>query len=337
MQNSKTSIIFEIGVNHNGSIKIAKKLILEAAKLKADFVKFQGYKSSLIASKNSAMPKYQKKNSIEENQYDLLKKFEFSFSDFKELNSFAQKKKVKFLISVFDDYSLKIVKKLNLKYVKIPSGEITNIPLIKKISLMRDKKIIMSTGMATLKEIKNAYKILAKKLEKNNIHILHCTSLYPAPTKNLNLNFIDVLKKKFPVGIGYSDHSTNLLVPVICATKGITFYERHFTLNKNMDGPDHEASSDPKEMKQIISFFKETKEILGKNFKLLGSMELKMRSLARKSIFAIQDIKKGEKFSNKNLALLRPEIGLKPIYLEKIINKKSKKNYKKYQIIKNEI
>ena len=336
MKKNSTKLIFEIGVNHNGSLKIAKKLILIASKLKADFVKFQGFQAKNIASKQTLMPTYQKKYSKEKNKFDLLKKYEFDLNQFKELNLYAKKKKIKFLISVFDDYSILIVKKLKLKYIKIPSGEITNIPLIKKVSQL-GKKVIMSTGMASIEEIEFAYKILRKNLSKKDISILHCTSLYPAPDESLNLNYIDTLKAKFPVGIGYSDHSTNLIVPIICASKNIIFYERHFTLNKKMRGPDHKASSDPYEMKKIVSLFRETEKILGKFSKKIDTQEIKMRKLARRSIFAFKDIKKGDKFTTDNLILLRPESGLHPKYLDKITNKKSKKSFKKNQAILNEI
>ncbi len=326
----KTIVIAEAGVNHNGNIKIAKKLIDAAAFAKADYVKFQTYDVDSLILKNTNTADYQKKNlGSKISQYKMLKKYQLSEKDQIELKRYAKKKKIKFLSSVFDIKSLNFLKKINLDYVKIPSGEITNYPLLKEISRLK-KKIILSTGMATVNEIKAALEVLKNK---KKIIILHCSSDYPVKLENLNLAFIKKLKL-LGYNIGYSDHSRSILAPSIAVTLGCKVIEKHFTLSRKLKGPDHKASLEPNELFDMIKFIKQTELMLGSQKKIITSSEEKTKKLVRKSIVASTKITKGEKFTIKNLTTKRPGNGISPFLIKKILGKKSPINYLKDQQIK---
>ena len=232
--------------------------------------------------------------------------------------------------TAFDEKSLRLLVKYNLDYIKIPSGEITNYPLLKQISKLK-KKILLSTGMATLAEIKQAIKALRKK--KKDIIILHCTSDYPANIKDLHLNFIKKLKK-FGYDVGYSDHSSSVITPSIAVTLGCKVVEKHFTLSKKLRGPDHKASLEPRELTEMISLIRETEKMLGLNDKIITKSEEKTKLLVRKSLVASNDIKKGEIFNKKNITTKRPGSGISPFKINKFLGKKSRKNFKKDQFIK---
>ena len=241
LKKDKTIIIAEAGVNHNGKIRLAKKLIDVASKSGADYVKFQTFDVDNLILKNTKTALYQKRN-LKSNisQYSILKKYQLSENDHKELINYSKKKRIKFLSTAFDDKSLNLLQNYRLDYIKIPSGEITNYPFLKKISKLK-KKILISTGMATLDEIKQALKVFKNK---KDVIVLHCTSDYPANLKDLNLNFIKKLKK-LGYRIGYSDHSASIITPSIAVALGCEVIEKHFTLSKNMKGPDHKASLEP--------------------------------------------------------------------------------------------
>lgn len=331
---SKTIIIAEAGINHNGSFSVARSMIDKAKQFKADYIKFQTYRPELLVVRNSKLAKYQKKNTNFLNQYEMLNKYNLSEKDTLKLYKYAKQKKIGFLSTAFDMESAKFLLKFNMDFAKIPSGEITNFPLINFLSKKYDK-IILSTGMSSLKEIEWAIKIIKKNNVKNkNIFIMHCTSSYPAQSNELNLNFLETLKKKFNVNVGYSDHTTSKIVPILAVAKGASIIEKHFTLNKNLKGPDHKSSILPKEFKEIISNISKSHICLGKKNKIISSDELKNKKIARKSIYAKQNIKIGDKFTVDNIITLRPDKGISANNWSLLIGKKSKYNFIKNDLIK---
>ena len=326
MIKNKIKIIAEIGVNHNGSIKIAKKLIDAAKNCDADFVKFQNFKAESLVTKKLSVLKYQK-NKNYKTQFDLLKSLEISEKNFFKLKKYANKKKIEFLCTPFDLEGANFLKKLGLKTFKIPSGEINNYPLLELLSKI-SKKVILSSGMATLKEIKYAISVLTQnKLKKKDITVLHCTTQYPATLKNINLLAMQTIKNKLNVSVGYSDHSETDLTAILAAGLGAEIIEKHITLSKIMPGPDHKASMEIKDFKKFVEKIKNVKIVLGRNFKGPTKDEKKHMHLIRKSIVAKKNIHKGETFNVNNITTKRPEGGISPIKWKKIIGKKSKKNY----------
>ena len=331
LKNNKTIIIAEAGVNHNGNMQLARKLIDVASKAGADYVKFQSFDVDHLILRNTKSAIYQEKNLKKKiSQYSMLKRYQLAESNHKYLINHSKKKKIKFLSTAFEEKSLSLLKKYNLDYIKIPSGEITNYPFLKKISKIK-KKILISTGMATVDEIKKALKVLRKR--KNEVTILHCTSDYPANLNDLNLKFIKRLKQ-FGYDVGYSDHSASVITPSIAVALGCKVIEKHFTLSKKLKGPDHKASLEPKELAKMISYIRDTEKMLGLKKKIITKSEQKTKLLVRKSIVASQNIKKGEYFSLKNITTKRPGSGLSPFKMKKFLGKKSNKNYKRDQFIK---
>ena len=331
----KTIIIAEAGVNHNGSIKKALQLIDKAAQAGADIVKFQITNPENI-SQTAKKASYQKKNSRDkENQYEMVKKFHLDWKRFHPiLIKRCKEQKIEFLTSVFDKDAVNELINLKIKKIKIPSGEITNIPLLKHVGRF-NRKIILSTGASTIKEISFALKILIKSgTYKKNITLLHCNSAYPTPFKDVNLNVIESLKKKYKINVGLSDHTLGIEIPIAAAALGINIIEKHFTLNKNLNGPDHKISLEPEELKRMIISIRNVEIALGGSKKVPTPSEIKNINLIRQSVTAIKQIKKGDLFNSKNIGLRRPNYGLPPIILEKLYNKKSKKNYYTEQQIK---
>jgi len=330
----KTIIIAEAGVNHCGKLSMAKKMIISAKKFGADYIKFQTFNPDLLTTKTAKLASYQKKNTNFSNQYKMLKKLTLSKETTIKIFKYCKLKKIGFLSTAFDLESAKFLLKFKMNYAKIPSGEITNFPLIKFLA-QNYKKIILSTGMSNIKEIEWTMKVLQKyKVKKKNIVLLHCTSSYPAPTKELNLNVLKYFQKKFRVDVGYSDHSTSILTPIIANNLGAIMIEKHFTLNKKYTGPDHKSSINEKEFTEMLNGIKFSNLALGSFKKECTNSEYKNKKIVRKSIYAIKNIKKGEKFSNKNLITLRPDIGVSAKLWEKIIGKKAKKNFRKLDLIK---
>ena len=331
LKRNRTIVIAEAGVNHNGDVNIAKKLIDIASKSGADYVKFQTFDVDHLILKNTRTAIYQKRN-LKSNisQYLMLKKYQLAENNYKELINFSKKKKIKFLSTAFDLKSLNFLKKFKLDYIKIPSGEITNLPFLKEIAKL-NKKILLSTGMASVKEIKQALKVLGSK--KKNITIMHCTSDYPANLNDLNLNFIKELKK-FGYQVGYSDHSSSVITPSIAVSLGSKVIEKHFTLSKKLNGPDHKASLEPEELIKMIRLIRDTEKMLGTKNKIITSSEKKTKLLVRKSLVARIDIKKGEIFNTKNITTKRPGTGISPFKIKKFLGKKSPKNFSKDQLIK---
>ena len=317
----KTKVIAEIGVNHNGNIDMAKKLV-EGAKLSgADIVKFQYFKAEELVTKNAKSTDYQKANAGINNQYELLKSLEVSIEQLKEIKLFCDGLGVEFLCTSFSEYGLKELCKLGMKKIKIPSGEINNKPLLLAASKL-DKEIYLSTGMSNIQEIKEAVKILKNNLNKN-ITVMHCTSLYPAPSDSLNINALVDIKNNITNNIGYSDHSEGYLASCLAVTLGASVIEKHITLNKNDKGPDHSASLDLQYFSEYVEKIRETEVMLGSKFKIIDKREEKIKALVRKSWHAKLDLEKGVKLSEKNIILKRPMGGLSPLI--KIYNKKINK------------
>ena len=328
-------IIAEAGVNHNGSISIAKRLIDIAAKAGADAVKFQTFKTENLVTKKAKKANYQKKNSNkDQSQFHMLKKLELTPLMHKKLLSYCEKKSILFLSSPFDLSSIDFLNNLKLKIFKIPSGEITNLPYLKKIGRL-NKKIILSTGMSNMNEIKNALNILVKSgTKKKNITVLHANTEYPTPIRDVNLRSMLSIGKILNVNFGYSDHTLGFEVSVAAVALGASCIEKHFTLNSNMRGPDHRASLEPKELTKMINAIRNIEIALGSSIKRPSKSEMANIKIVRKSLVASQDIKKGEIFTEQNLTTKRPGTGLSPFRIIKFLGKRSLKNYKKDQQIK---
>lgn len=329
-----TIIIAEAGVNHNGNFEKAKKLIDIASEAKANYVKFQFYKTGNLVVKNSNMALYQKKNFKRDiSQYKLLKKYELSLNSIIKLRKYSKKKNIKFLTSVFDTESLEELFKSKIYDIKVPSGEINNFPLLEKIS-KKAKRIFISSGMSYMEEIALALKILKRNnRSKKNLYLMHCHSEYPTDLKDVNLLVMPELRKKFKIKIGFSDHTLGNEVGVAATALGADVIEKHFTLSKKMSGPDHKASLDPKELKLFVQKIRNTEILLGSSKKNISKKEYLNKKFVRKSIVAKRFIKKGEKFLSGDLICKRPEGGLSPKFLKKIIGKKAKKDYLRDQLI----
>lgn len=330
----RTIIIAEAGINHNGKINLAKKLIKAAASSGADYIKFQTYNTEKMIVPNARLALYQKNNITEtKTQFQMLKKYELRKDFYKVLINYAKINKIKFLSSPFDEESITLLNKYNLDFIKIPSGEIDNFPYLRNLGKLK-KKIILSTGMSTLKEINLAIKTLTKYGTKmRDISLLHCHSAYPSNLSNLNLNAIKFLRKKFKLRVGFSDHSTSINVPSIAVALGAEIIEKHLTLNNKMSGPDHKASVNPKNFKNMVKLIRQTEKTLGSGKKIPSRNELKNKPFARKSLVANVDIKKGELFSEKNLTTKRPGLGISPMKFNYYLHKKAKKNYSKDDLI----
>lgn len=331
---NKIKIIAEIGPNHNGKLSLAKKLILSAQKAGADYVKFQTFLTEDVITEKVKKANYQIRNSgTNETQFQMLEKLQLSFSDFHKIHNFCKKIKIKFLTTAFDLKSLQFVKPFNMDYYKIPSGEITNAILLKKIGSF-NKKTILSTGMSTLIEVGNAVKLLIKSgLSRKKLTILHCNSDYPTNLNDVNMNVLKTLSKYFKVDVGYSDHTMSINVPVVAAALGATIIEKHFTLDRNMSGPDHKMSLEPNEFEKMVLNIRDAELILGKSKKEPTKSELKNIKFVRRSIVAQKNIKKGEKFTIKNISVKRPGTGINPMKFFENLNKRSKKNYLKDELI----
>ena len=323
----KVFIIAEAGVNHNGSMKIAEKLIKVAAKAKADAVKFQSFITEEEISKNAPKADYQVNQNNIESQFDMVKKLELSFTDHKKLKTLCLKNNIEFMSSPFDIKSINLLKKLLIKKIKIPSGEINNLPYLREIGLL-NKKVILSTGMSNLLEIKKAINILYKAgTNKNNISLLHCNTEYPTPLNDVNLNAIITMKNEFKIDIGYSDHTINIETPIAAVAMGAVIIEKHFTLDRSMIGPDHKSSLEPDELKSMVLNIRNTEKLLGSFEKKISNSEKKNLYIVRKSIVANRKIKKGELLNKLNLSVKRPASGISPMKWDKIINTIAKKDY----------
>ena len=330
----KVFIIAEAGVNHNGSIELAKKLIDAAAEAKADAVKFQTFKTELCVSKNAKKASYQEQTTgKDESQFEMIKKLELNADAHEELIKYCKFKNIMFLSTPFDSDSIELLDSFGLEIFKIPSGEITNLPYLRQIGRL-NKKIILSTGRANLGEVEAAINTLTQSgTNHENIALLHANTQYPTPMRDVNLKAILTMKEAFKLDVGYSDHTLGIEVPIAAAALGASIIEKHFTLDKNMQGPDHRASLEPSELKAMVEAIRSIELALGNGVKKASPSESENINVARKSIVAKTDIKKGEIFSEKNLCAKRPGNGISPMRWEETIGKTAQKDYKQDELI----
>ena len=336
MKKKSVLIIAEAGVNHNGDINTAKKLIDIAAEAKVDLVKFQTFKADNLVSKKAEQADYQK-NNIEvgkDSQYEMLKKLELSESDHKELMNYASLKGVNFFSTAFDVKGLEFLNNLGFALFKVPSGEITNYPYLKKIASFR-KPIILSTGMANMKEIGEALQVLISEgLDYNDITVLHCNTEYPTPMRDVNLTAMLSIGQKFNVKTGYSDHTLGIEVSIAAVALGAQVIEKHFTLNRNLPGPDHKASLEPNELKVMVESIRNIeKAVRGSGIKEPTISEKKNIKVVRKSLHTSKNIKKGTKIAAEDLLPLRPGDGISPMEWKNIIGKELLTDYSAFQKI----
>ena len=327
-------IIAEAGVNHNGSMESAKRLIDVAVEASADYVKFQTFKAETLVTPNADKAEYQKGlTSADETQFDMIKKLELDRTAHEVLMDYCEQKGIKFLSTSFDHGSIELLAELDIPLFKIPSGEITNLPYLRHIGRM-GKPIILSTGMSALDEVRTALTILIKAgAEKDNITILHCNTEYPTPVEDVNLKAMLTIGEELEVKIGYSDHTLGMEVSIAAVAMGATVIEKHFTLDRNLPGPDHAASLEPHELKNMVSAIRNIEKAMGDGEKKPSPSEIKNLPIARKSIVAKKSIKKGEQFSGKNLTVKRPGTGISPMEWDTVISQKAKVNFNKDDMI----
>ena len=327
-------IIAEAGVNHNGSVDLAKKLIDVASISGADAVKFQTFKAENLVSKNAQKSDYQKKTtSIFESQFDMLKKLELDMEIHKELITYCKEKDIMFLSTPFDHESIDLLSGLKMEIFKIPSGEITNLPYLRHIGSL-GKRVILSTGMSNIGEVGEALNILTDAgTAKENITVLHANTMYPTPMKDVNLNAMLTMQKEFGVTIGYSDHTLGIEVDIAAVAMGASVIEKHFTLDKTMEGPDHKASLEPKELKAMVDAIRNIENALGSWEKRASPSESDNINIVRKSIIASQMIKKGDLLTNKNITTKRPGSGINPMKWDSVIGTVATRDYDTDELI----
>ena len=318
-------IIAEAGVNHNGSIIIAKKLIDVAAEAGADYVKFQTFKAEKLVTRVAEQAAYQKANSKrpEGSQFEMLRKLELSESDHQVLMAHAKLRGIRFFSTAFDEEAVDFLDTLGLELYKIPSGEMTNLPYLRKVA-RKKKPTILSTGMATLGEVEEALSVLlANGLERKDITILHCNTEYPTPFSDVNLKAMETIRQAFNVKVGYSDHTMGIEVPIAAVALGATCIEKHFTLDRSMDGPDHKASLQPDELKAMVSAIRNIEQaITGSGIKIPSHSELKNKVIARKSIHLSKDLEKGHVIVEEDLVMKRPGNGISPMEMDSVIGRR---------------
>ncbi len=335
MKKNKVIIIAEAGVNHNGDFEKAKQLIDVASDAGVDFVKFQTFQAEKLVTKSANRAEYQNQNTgDDDNQFEMLKKLELSTQQHFKLIDYCKEKKIQFFSTGFDLESLEFLHKLGLKLAKIPSGEMTNLPYLQKIAQLFDE-VILSTGMADMEEIHSAVKVLLDNgLKKENLTILHCNTEYPTPMEDVNLKAMLYIQNELGVKVGYSDHTLGIEVPIAAVALGATVIEKHFTLDRDLPGPDHKASLEPDELKAMVSGIRNIeKAISGSGIKEPSPSELKNKPIARKSIVAKTNIKKGELFSIDNLTIKRPGTGISPMKWNEIIGTTAQRDYKEDELI----
>ncbi len=325
---SKTLIIAEAGVNHNGNIDMAKRLIEAAAEAGVDYVKFQTFKSEKLVSRHAAKADYQKANTGgEDSQLKMLQQLELSRDDHFLLIEHCKKCGIKFLSTAFDLESIEFLHSLNLDLWKIPSGEITNLPYLRSIA-QKGGRVIMSTGMCDLSDIEAALKVLISNgTPEENITLLHCNTEYPTPWNDVNLRAMHDIAKRFNVPVGYSDHTCGIEVPIAAVALGATVIEKHFTLDNNLPGPDHKASLEPHQLKAMVDAIRHIECALGSGTKQVSESERKNMAIARKSIVAATEIKKGELFTPQNITVKRPGGGISPMKWDEVIGTTASHDY----------
>ncbi|MFH1216575.1 MAG: N-acetylneuraminate synthase [Pseudomonadota bacterium] len=330
----KVFIIAEAGVNHNGDLALAKKLVEAAAEAGADAVKFQTFKAENLVAASAPKAAYQKKTTgADESQLEMLKKLELSEADFIELQAHCVTHNILFMSTPFDLESIDFLASLGLEIFKIPSGELTNLPYLKKIGGL-GKDIILSTGMADLAEVEAAIAVLLQAgADQERIALLHCNTEYPTPYEDVNLRVLETLRTTLHLRVGYSDHTLGIEVPIAAVALGAEIIEKHFTLDKKMPGPDHQASLEPGELRRMVQSIRHIETALGRKEKKTTPSEQHNRVIARKSIVAAQAIRKGEMLSNTNLTVKRPGTGISPMQWDRVIGKPASQNFAKDELI----
>ncbi len=327
-------IIAEAGVNHNGSLKLAKKLVDIAADAGVDAVKFQTFKTNLLLTPDTPKAAYQKdQTNSGQSQFEMLKKLELDEAAHEELISYSQKKGLIFMSTPFDHESIDLLDRLGLEIFKIGSGDLTNIPYLRHIGRLK-KQVILSTGMSNMDEIGRALDtLISSGTPKENIILLHANTAYPTAFEDVNLLAMKTLEEKFQTKIGYSDHTPGIEIPVAATTLGASVIEKHFTINRNMEGPDHKASLEPSELKKMVRSIRNVEMAMGDGVKTPTDSEMKNIIAARKSIVAGMDIARGEIFTERNLSVKRPGNGVSPLLWDDVIGSRAKKDYKKDDLI----
>ncbi|MGI5090965.1 N-acetylneuraminate synthase [Treponema socranskii] len=334
MSTNHTIIIAEAGVNHNGSIELAKKMVDSAKSFGVDYIKFQTGKPELVTSKFALMADYQKKNiGKDESQLDMIKKIMLKAEDFPVLKKYCDDIGIKFCSTPFDLISIDVLVPLGMDFMKVPSGEITNLPYLRKIAAIKIP-VVMSTGMSTLGDIEAALDVLYKGgLSIDDITLLHCNTEYPTPFVDVNLKAMLTLKQCFGTKVGYSDHTKGIEVSIAAVAMGATVIEKHFTLDRTLPGPDHIASLEPKEMQKMVRAIRNIEQSMGNGLKYVTDSERKNMAIARKSIVAACDIKIGDVFTERNLITKRPGNGISPMLWDKIVGTKASRNFKEDELI----
>lgn len=318
-------IIAEAGVNHNGSFELACRLADAAKEAGADCVKYQTFKSENLVSKDAQKAEYQKKTTGDSSQQDMLKKLELSYDSFVKLKEYCNKIGICFLSTPFDFESIDFLKSLDMPFWKIPSGEVTNYPYLVALA-KTGKPVVMSTGMCEMDEISDAIKVLKDNGTKD-IKLLHCNTEYPTPFEDVNLTAMKTMREAFGVEVGYSDHTKGIEVPIAAVALGATIIEKHFTLDRNMEGPDHKASLEPQELKQMVCSIRNIEKAIGTGDKIPSASEKKNITIARKSIVAKKEIKAGEVFTVENITVKRPGTGISPMRWNEVLGTKALRDF----------
>lgn len=321
-------IIAEAGVNHNGNYETAIQMVKAAEKAGADYIKFQTFVPEKLVSASAQKAEYQKKTTgSKESQLDMLKKLTLTDEEFLNIKNYCDEIEIGFLSTPFDLESIDFLENLNMDFWKIPSGEITNLPYLEKVAKTK-KKIVMSTGMSDINEIKDAVNLLEKN-GAEDIVLLHCNTQYPTPFCDVNLKAMDEIKRKTGKKVGYSDHTNGIEIPIAAAAMGAVVIEKHFTLDRNMEGPDHKASLEPDELSKMVSSIRNIEKAMGDGMKRPSGSEIKNRDIVRKSIVASKEIKSGELFSEDNITAKRPGDGISPMHWYEVLGTEAIKDFKK--------
>jgi N,N'-diacetyllegionaminate synthase len=330
----KVIIIAEAGVNHNGELKLAKELIDAAAEAGADYVKFQTFEANKVVISKAGKAAYQIENTgNNESQLDMIRKLQLSAADHRELVEYCKTRKIPFLSTPFDLDSIDLLLELGVTIGKIPSGEITNLPYLRKMARSFGQ-IILSTGMSTLEEVKMAVGVIMETgVKKEEIIVLHCNTEYPTPFGDVNLRAMSTMRDELGVRTGYSDHTAGIEVPIAAVALGAVLIEKHFTLDRRMEGPDHKASLEPGELKQMVTSIRNIEKALGTGEKKPTASETKNIDVARRSIVAARSIARGEAFTEANLTVKRPGSGISPIHWDTVLGQKAGKDFEPDELI----
>ncbi|CEP68878.1 N-acetylneuraminate synthase [Moorella glycerini] len=323
---NRVFIIAEAGVNHNGDLQLARKLVDAAAEAGADAVKFQTFKAEEVVTPNAERAQYQKDNmpGKDESQLEMIKRLELSYAQFRELYAYCRQKVIIFLSSPFDQESIDFLAELGVPYFKIPSGEITNYPFLRRIA-GKKRPVILSTGMATLGEVEGALQVL-REAGATDITLLHCTTNYPTLPEEVNLRAMLTMKQAFALPVGYSDHTMGIAVPIAAAALGAEVIEKHLTLDRNLPGPDHRASLEPGEFKDMVAAIRQVEKSLGDGIKRPAPGELAVMSAARRSLVAARDIAAGEIITESCLTAKRPGTGIPPNLLDMVVGRQARRD-----------